>query len=393
MEFNELIQKHNIWRKNCINLVASENRMSPLSILALNSDMVGRYYFKKIFETETGLKYDYRGTKYIAEMYETTENLAKELFGASYVNLEMLSGHLANINILFSYCRPGDTIICSDTRYGGYPGLDADKLPKYLGLNVEFLPQSEIGGGIDIERLESLISETSPRLVMLSSSITITPFPVKEVSDLCHRYDIPFCYDASHPLGLIAGKQFQDPFSEGADIIIGSTHKSFPGPQGGIILGSEELFKVEEATDFVSVDNIHVNRVAALGVTLLEMKSFGESYAIQIIANAKALAKALETKGFTVEFKSIGYTQSHQFILRKDFGCYSKFTSDMENNGLILDNSGRVGVSEITRMGMKENDMTTVACFFEQVANNKFISTDVFDFMSSFQKVLYCFDD
>ena len=100
MVLNEVIQKHNVWRKNCINLVASENRMSPSAISALNSDMVGRYYFKKIFETETGLKYDYRGTKYIAEMYETTENLAKELFGASYVNLEMLSGHLANINIL-----------------------------------------------------------------------------------------------------------------------------------------------------------------------------------------------------------------------------------------------------------------------------------------------------
>ncbi len=393
MRFNEILQKHDLWRKSCINLVASENRMSPSANSALTSDMGSRYYFKDVFETETGLKYDYCGTKHIGEMYEITETLAKELFGAKYVNLEMLSGHLANINVLFSYCKPGDTLICSDTRYGGYPGLDVHKLPKYLGLNVEFLPQSEIGGSIDLEKLEKLIVDTTPRIVMLSSSITITPFPVKEVSELCHRYGIPFCYDASHPLGLISGNQFQDPFAEGADMIIGSTHKSFPGPQGGIILGKEEMDNIQAATDFVVVDNIHVNRIAALGVTLLEMKSFGEEYATQIIANAKALAISLAAKGFNIEFKSIGYTQSHQFLLRKDFGCYSTFTSNMEKNGLILDNSGRVGVSEITRMGMKEKDMMVLAGFFEQVVNNKSVSTDVFEFMSSFQQVLYCFTE
>ena len=395
MDFMNLINGHDEYRSKCINLVASENRLSPLASLALSSDMGHRYFFKKIFETETGLKYDYCGAKYIREMYEATEDVAKKLFGAEYVNLEMLSGHLANLNILFSYCKPGDTIICSDTLYGGYPGLGVDKLPKYLGLNVKFLPQTQIAGDVDLIALERLIVESSPKIVMLSSSITLFPFPVREVSSLCHKYNVPFCYDASHPLGLIAGGEFQDPFGEGADLIIGSTHKSFPGPQGGIILGQGQFANVEDATDFVVVDNIHPNRIAALGVTLYEAEEFGQAYAKQVVKNAKALSQALIDRGFSVAFQDKGCTESHQFLLIKDFGSYSEFASNMEKIGIILDNSGRIGVGEITRLGMTESEMATIANFFELVVSHgvaSSIENDVTSFMSEFSAAKYCFD-
>ncbi|MEY8198218.1 MAG: aminotransferase class V-fold PLP-dependent enzyme [Colwellia sp.] len=395
MAVSELTRKHNDWRSGCINLVASENKMSPAASEALVSDMGSRYFFKEIFETETGLKYDYCGAKYIREIYETTEDVAKRLFNANYVNLEMLSGHLANMNILLSYCKPGDTIICSDTRFGGYPGLAEDKLPKFLGINIKFIPQEEIGGVIDLDKLERLIIETKPKIVMLSSSITIFPFPVREVTNICHKYGIPFCYDASHPLGLIAGGEFQAPFEEGADLIIGSTHKSLPGPQGGIILGNNKNYEaIHQATDFVVVDNIHVNRVAALGVTLLETEKFGKEYARQIVINSKALAGALIKKGFSIAFSEQGCSESHQFLIQKDFGCYSKFTLSMEAAGIILDNSGRFGVSEVTRMGMKAPDMTIIADLISQVVTNGVddsIRDKVIGFMNEFKTVHYCF--
>jgi glycine hydroxymethyltransferase len=395
MSVSELTRKHNDWRSNCINLVASENKMSPAASEALVSDMGSRYFFKEIFETETGLKYDYCGAKYIREIYETTEDVAKRLFNANYVNLEMLSGHLANMNILLSYCKPGDTIICSDTKFGGYPGLAANKLPKFLDVNIKFIPQEEIGGVIDLDKLERLIIESKPKLVMLSSSITIFPFPVREVTNICHKYGVPFCYDASHPLGLIAGGEFQAPFEEGADLIIGSTHKSLPGPQGGIILGKDKNYDaIHQATDFVVVDNIHVNRVAALGVTLLETEKFGKDYARQIIINSKALATALNKKGFSIAFTELGYSESHQFLIQKDFGCYSKFTVSMEEAGIILDNSGRFGVSEVTRMGMKAPDMAIIADFIAQVATNSdgnSVRDRVVEFMNGFRAIQYCF--
>jgi glycine hydroxymethyltransferase len=391
-----IIEKHDNWRNSCINLVPSENIMSRDVAKALSSDMGHRYFFSKTFETETGISYEYRGTKHIQELYEVTTQIAKNLFKADYVNLSLLSGHIANLNILFSYCRPGDTIICTDTNMGGYPGLASDKLPSYLGINVEFLPQESIGGQVDIEALEKLILKTRPKIVMLSSSITIFPFPVEEVSALCKLYNIPFCYDASHPLGLIAGGAFQQPFDEGADLIIGSTHKSFPGPQGGIILGRGDQYQaIENATDFIVVDNIHLNRIAALAISMLEMKKFGQDYAKQIIANSKALAKALYSEGFDIAHRERGYTESHQFLMNSN-SDYSTFTKNLEETNIILDNSGRVGLNEVTRVGMKENDMPIIASFFRKILegeNDSKLKSEIREFKSQFNKMQYCFQD
>ncbi len=392
-EFQTILKKHDKLRNDCLNLIASENITSKNVRLALASDIQHRYYFTNNYLTKAGFSYQYRGTNHIKEMIDNTKKLAMEVFDADYVNLDMLSGHISNLNILFSYCKPGDTVFCSNTEYGGYPGLAFDKLPKYLGLKIEYIPQSEVGGAVNLELLKTMIHEKSPKIVILSSSITLFPFPVKEVSSLCREKGIIFVYDASHPLGLIAGKQFQEPFKEGADIIIGSTHKTFPGPQGGIILGKGNCSEIMKATDFVTVDNIHINRIAALGVALLEMKEYGEEYAIQIVKNAIKLASALEKIGINVRYRDYGYTQSHQFILewRSD---YSEFTNRLEQANIILDNSNRIGLSEITRYGMTEEDMVIIASFFERVNSGespKAVKRDVVNFKRSFSKLSYCF--
>lgn len=398
MNFNlfNSITNHSKWRSQCINLVASENRPSKAVLTALTSDMNQRYFFKEFFSTSSGFKYEYHGAKFIEEVYDTTESLAKDLFQATYVNLNMLSGHLSNLNMLLAFCQPGDTIVCTDTNFGGYPGLAPEKLPSYLKINIIYIPQNDLSSTVDLDRLEEILIQHKPKIVMLSSSITLFPFPVKEVSRLCREYNIPFCYDASHPMGLIAGKEFQNPFAEGADFIIGSTHKSFPGPQGGIILGNIDCDKINKSCDFVVVDNIHPGRIAALGIALLEMKHYGSDYAKQIILNAKYLAKYLEKRGINIEFREKDYTESHQFLLKKDFGYYEAFTKKLEEYGIILDNSGRIGVSEITRIGMKEIDMDQIALFITEIFSGnerKSLKNDIKDFSLSFDSIKYGFDD
>lgn len=397
IDLENIINSHNTWRGKCLNLVASENVMSNFVKQAFISDFGHRYYFFNAFSTNSGLSYEYKGSRFVKKLYEYTTNLANEVFGSDYANIDMHSGHLSNMNILFSYCKAGDTVICTDTEYGGYPGLANGKLPFYLGINSLFIPQDSIGGDIDIDELERLIMKSSPKIVILSSSITLFPFRVKEVSDLCKKYEVPFCYDASHPLGLIAGGEFQKPFDEGADLIIGSTHKSFPGPQGGIILGKGEgKFKsVEASTYFVTVDNIHLHRITALSLALYESKHFGKEYAKQIISNTKALAKALDEEGITVKFKDRGFSESHQLLIDTSTIKYADLTTKLEKCNIITDNSGRIGTGEITRFGLKEPEMQTIAKFISRIAFGEDIEVvrkDVVEFKSNFMEIKYTFD-
>lgn len=391
----KIIKNHDRWRSNCLNLVPSENLMSDFVKQAFTSDFGHRYFFQNTFSTESGLSYEYNGTKFIKELYEYTIGLANEVFQSKYANIDMHSGHLANLNIILSYCKKGDTIMCSDTEFGGYPGLAEGKLPTYLGVNSVYIPQNSIGGQVDLQEFESSIIKHAPKIVMLSSSITLFPFPVKEVSDICKKYNIPFCYDASHPLGLIAGGEFQKPFNEGADLIIGSTHKSFPGPQGGIILGKNKDYNnIVESTDFVTVDNIHLHRIAALAYSLYEMKHFGNDYAGQIIKNTKALALALDNEGFTVKFKNMGYSESHQLLLDTSQFNYPQLTSKFQTCNIITDNSGRIGTSEITRYGLKEDDMKVIAKFMCRIMQNENlekIKKDVIEFKSNFKELHFTF--
>jgi glycine hydroxymethyltransferase len=394
-EIKNFISNHDNWRNSCLNLIASENVMSDFVKQAFTSDFGHRYFFQNTFSTESGLSYEYNGTKFIKELYEYTTELANEVFGSRYANIDMHSGHLSNLNIILSYCKIGDTIMCSNTEFGGYPGLAEGKLPSYLGIKSVYIPQTSIGGQIDLQELEQSIIKHAPKIVMLSSSITLFPFPVKEVSDVCKKYNIPFCYDASHPLGLIAGGEFQKPFEEGADLIIGSTHKSFPGPQGGIILGkNKEYNNIVESTDFVTVDNIHLHRIAALSYSLCEMKHFGKNYARQIIKNTKALASALNDEGFTINFKDRGYSESHQLFIDTSQLEYSQLTSRFQECNIITDNSGRIGTSEITRYGLEEEDMKVIAKFMFRIADNEDIGKikkDVIEFKSNFNKLHFAF--
>jgi glycine hydroxymethyltransferase len=205
-------------------------------------------------------------------------------------------------------------------------------------------------------------------------------------------------------MGLIAGGQFQDPFAEGADVLAGSTHKTISGPQRGIVAtNDEELSKKIDAVIGASCflqSNFHPATLVALGVALAEVKQFGRAFAVQIIKNAQALAKALDEEGIPVLGSKHGYTQSHQVILKTEFfGCRRavEVKDKLEEVGIISDKVPRFGVQEITRLGMKEAEMKQIAVLIADAIQERRppqeIRKDVRDLAAAHQKIHFSFQD
>lgn len=389
----DLLKKHNRYRDNCINLSPSENALSPNAKQALQNDSGSRYYFETAYSHTKGASYTYAGAKYISELLRSCQLTAQKVFNAEYVSVYPISGHVANLGVLFAFTSSGDKIICHSPESGGYPGLDQNKLPKHLGLDVDYFPMREdIPNLIDIPATVQLIDAIKPKLIIFSSAHTLFPPDIKAIADVCNSVKCKIIYDGSHPLGLIAGKKFFDPLNNGADILIGGTQKSFPGPQGAIIATNRYVDEIKEIEHFIIVDNPHFHRIGALSITLCEMEQFGEDYAKQVISNSRSLAKELKGYGLPVLYEEQDFTESHMFKM-KIFPDYAKFTAKLEKANIIVDNAGRIGTNEMTRFGMKENEMKEIAylisCIFND-ADPQDILQKVKFLRNNFQDVVYC---
>ncbi len=334
-----------------MNLIPSENRGSPRMRAMFLADLGNRYNAPDKF---------YRGTKFADELLSLTEELARKAFGARYADVRSLSGHTADMAVLLSLTRAGDKVLSVNPRDGGYPGIAHLGLGALLKLENLYFAYDDTAVNIDAKASAHLIRSEKPKLVFFGSSFIPFPHPVRQ---LAPNIEGECIYDGSHVLGLIAGGEFQDPLREGCSLLIGSTHKSLPGPQGGIILSNnEEAFsKVAGKIHPGIVDNIHLDRVAALAVALIEMIQFGKAYAQAVVKNSQALAKALAAEGVKLKGASNGYTKSHQVLLDYDASKLLFLSSRLEHANIIADNGGRLGTSELTRMGYGPAEMETVA--------------------------------
>jgi len=266
---------------------------------------------------------------------------------------------------------------------------------------------------IDLEESRKKILELKPKFIVIGGSVILFPQPVRELKEICDQVGAKIIYDAAHVFGLITAGFFQNPLKEGADIITSSTHKTFPGPQGGIILGNidEELQKKIQDKIFPGVlSNHHLHRVPPLYFALEEMEEFGKDYVSQIIKNSKTLAEQLDSFGFDVLGKEKGFTESHQVVVNVEKqGRGSVVAKKLEDANIILNKniiSGdtanpdkpkgiRIGVQEMTRYGMKEKEMAAIAELIKEIIlDEKDIKTmkeKAIEFRKNFQKVEYCF--
>jgi glycine hydroxymethyltransferase len=349
---SKVVKDHQDWRtKECLNLIPSENRGSPQMRSMFLADLGGRYNAPDRF---------YRGTKYADELLSLTEEIARKVFGARYADVRSLSGHTADMAVLLSLTTAGDSILSVHPDNGGYPGITHLGLGSLLKLQNLYFPYDDRTVNIEPKESAQLIRSANPKVVFFGSSFIPFPPPAKQLSSVAEGTCV---YDGSHVLGLIAGGEFQDPLREGCSLLIGSTHKSLPGPQGGIILSNDE-----EAFNGVAgkihpgiVDNIHLDRVAALAVALIEMMQFGKSYAQAVVKNSQALARALAGHGVKVKGAAVGYTKSHQVLLDYDPSRLEFLATRLEQANIIGDNGGRLGTSELTRMGYGVSEMEEVA--------------------------------
>jgi len=364
-ELKRTLEKHERWRRErCLNLIASENVTSPAVRKILGSDLGHRY---------TATDHFYMGCKFINQTESIARELVRDVFGSEWADVTPLSGHITDMTLLSTFARRGDKILTMGTEYGGYFGTSEAGFPRILGLVNLYFPFDKDRWNIETEKTVELIASEVPRLVILGASYILFPHPVEQIAKACRETGTVLAFDGSHVMGLIAGGAFQQPLKEGARILVGSTHKSFFGPQGGIIAAFKPEGERMKETIFPAImDNAHWNRIAALAQALLEMKRFGRKYAAQVIRNSRALAEALDERGIPVRCKDYGYTASHQVLLDMDRLQDSAQVPDkLEQANVIVDRGVRLGTSEMTRRGMREGDMNDVAEIIARVIRSQ----------------------
>ncbi|MEM2089010.1 MAG: serine hydroxymethyltransferase [Thermoproteota archaeon] len=403
-----IVENQNRWRRQeCLNLIASESIISPLAEKYYVSDFNGRY------NEHSGAERHYCGTKYAYEVEELCNQIFRERFETPFADVRPISGAVANMVAYSAFAKPGDVIISLGIPNGAHVSSTQWGIAGVRGLkSIDMFFDAE-KMNIDVENTVRLIEKVKPRIIMFGASMFLFPEPVKEIREKIDS-KIKTVYDASHVFGLIYGGAFQDPLKEGADLITSSTHKTFQGPQGGIIIGNrnlnEEDWQKIEAAIFPGItSNTHIHRFPALAITALEMNAFGKDYAKQVVRNAKKFAESLYEKGFDVLCPELGFTESHQVMVNVSrFGGGKPVSELLEASNIICNKmalptdkpqdatrnpSGiRLGVQELTRWGMKEEEMKVVAELFKKIVmEGKMVKQEVVEFKRKFNEVHYCF--
>jgi glycine hydroxymethyltransferase len=402
----DLVKEQNEWRSRCINLIASENLTSVRTRGIMGSDFAHRYA-----EGHPGERY-YQGTEIVDEIESLLKQQMKTIFRCKHTDVRPISGTIANDAVFSRYIKWGDMVIVNSTPGGGHISHHrAGSVGKYTRNIVNF-PLTPDGYHIDVERTVDLMKAFEPKVLVLGKSLFLFPEPVKELSAVCRRKGIALIYDAAHVLGLVAGHQFQDPLGEGAPLVTASTHKTFFGSQRGVILSNvddEEWRRIDKGAFPGSSSNHHLETLVALSVAAYEMMEFGVEYARQIVANAKHLAVKLFEAGFKVQGERFGFTESHQVAIDvAELGGGDAVARTLKDNRIITNMNLlpfeplekatspagiRLGVQEMTRVGMKEPDMERIAEFFKKaLMEKKYVGDEVKEYRGGFQEVLFSFD-
>ncbi len=413
------LKEHHKWFETSIPLIASENIPSPAVREAIISDFGNRYA-----EGWPGERV-YAGCIYIDNVEVECMKLAKKLYKAKFADVRPISGVIANLAIYSAFTNPGDVMLAPSIPAGGHISHGKKEHSGTAGLvhglEIEFYSFNAEEMTIDVDKTKAKVKELEkkgrlPKMAMFGGSLFLFPHPVKELADFLKSFDMHINYDAAHVAGLIAGGKFQDPLREGADTMTMSTHKTLFGPQGGLVLGSKEHEeRIKKAIFPGLTSSHHIHHMAGKAIAFAEALEFGKDYAIQILKNAKAFAEALSDVGFKVLGESRGFTESHQIAVNVlDYSDGGKVEAELEKANIIVNRqlipgdikAGRhyfhpggirLGVSEITRIGMKQEEMKEIASFIKEIViekkDPKKILPKVKSFRNDYQQVQYCFDN
>jgi glycine cleavage system T protein (aminomethyltransferase) len=425
------------WRqKESINLIPSEQTPSLLVKLFSMMDPSGRYGEHRKFEAfEDKEIFYYQGTKLIEEVETLVTEEFQNFLGCSEVETRVISGQMANaavfsglMDYLNRFYRKRDPRRIRKvmnhhlTRGGHLSAQPMGALRDYVAVDplmeraavIEFPVLTDDPYQIDLKETKDLIEIHQPVLLILGKSMMIYREPLRELAQMIsgmHPKPI-LVYDMAHVLGL-AGPSYQEPFKEGADLVTSSTHKTFFGSQRGIIASNmsegteyEDLWETILKRVFPgSVSNHHLGTLLGLLMASYEMNAFKSEYQKAVISSAKAFAKALRDRGLTVEGNpALGYTETHQVIVRVGYGKGPVMASRLEENNIIVNYQGapddegftaasclRMGVQEMVRFGMKEDDFGEMAEYISEVVlKGRSVAAEVSQFRKRFTEMKYC---
>jgi aminomethyltransferase len=419
-ELRQSAARNHRWRReHCINLIPSETCTSAFVDTLAISDPAGRYNEHKPMRAlglnAAHVRY-YKGTDYIMEKEDELVAALASFFECSCVEARVISGQMANDTVYDALVRFRNRqqtgleprrlsrVLVHDLNRGGHLSAQMmGALRNYVAVDpvterpgVEhFRYREDNPHAIDVDATIDLIARTRPDLVVFGRSVIIEREPVAAIARFVHDHfgtanpSRPLImFDAAHVLGLI-GEHYQRPLHEGADVVTGSTHKSFFGPQRGVILSDitpghpfEEFWTQVRARAFPGhVSNHHLGTLLGLLGASYEMLAFKNEYPRMVIANARAFAAALAGEGLSVEGDAdAGYTHTHQVLLRVARGRGEHAASRLEASGIITNPQAywddasfaaasgvRMGTQEMTRYGMRPDDFATLASLIARI--------------------------
>lgn len=368
-EIAEAMENEKNRQENKIELIASENFVSPAVMTAMGSPLTNKYA-----EGYPGKRY-YGGCEYVDVVENLARDRACELFGAEHANVQPHSGAQANMAVFFAMLEPGDTVLSMSLAHGGHlsHGSPVNMSGKYF--NIVPYGVSEDTNTIDYDEVERLAKEHKPKLILAGASAYPRAIDFERFSKIAKEVGAYLMVDMAHIAGLVAAGLHQSPVPY-ADFVTTTTHKTLRGPRGGLILCREEYAKQIDKAIFPGIQGgplMHV--IASKAVCLKEALSpeFKE-YQKQIIKNAAALANALMDNGFKLVS---GGTDNHLMLLNlTDTGKTGKEVEKIlddcnitaNKNAIPFDTKSpfitsglRIGTPAVTSRGMKEDDMREIA--------------------------------
>ena len=436
---NKAAENH-VWRQErCVNLIPSEMTPSRAVRLLSGSDPSFRYAEHK----KTASFYDnevfyYQGTKFIDEVERALVAELRRYFGCTEVEARVISGQMSNTTVfsaLMDYKnrlnrkqtprRLGYILNNHIIKGGHLSAQPMGALHDYVAVDpeterpavVNFPVLRENLFKIDVEETKKVIERYRPEFIIFGKSMVLHKEPVREIRAFVdeQKIDTTIMYDMAHVLGLV-GPHFQQPFAEGAEIVTGSTHKTFFGPQRGVIAVNYredelkyDLWKTIQTRAFPgAVSNHHLGTVLGLLMAAYEMNAFGDAYQKNVIANAKSFARSLKQAGLDVAGDpNIGYTETHQVIVKTGYGTGPEIAERLEENNVVVNYQAtpeeegftasgalRLGVSEMTRFGFGPKGFETLANLMADcILRNKSIAGEIAKLRAGYTKLLYCFDD
>ena len=433
------LENHEWRQEQCVNLIPSENTPSRAVRLLSGSDPACRYAeHKKVLAFYDKEVFYYQGTKFIDEVERLLVEEMRAYFGCTEVETRTLSGQMSNMAVFSALMdwknradrkseakRLGYVMNNHIIKGGHLSAQPMGALHDYIAIDpvtekpavVNFPVCADNPYRMDVEETKKLIDRYRPELIVFGKSMVLHKEPVAEIRKFVDEQRIPttIMYDMAHVLGLI-GDHFQNPFAEGAEIVTGSTHKTFFGPQRGIIgVNYQEdelkygLWKTIESRTFPgSVSNHHLGTQLGMLMAAYEMNQFRDSYQKAVIDNAKSFARSLKAHGLDVAGDpAIDYTETHQVIVSVGYGEGPDIAERLERNNIVVnyqatpDEEGftasgalRMGVSEMTRFGFEAKDFDKLAGLMADcILRGTDVKEEVQKLRGEHLEMRYCFDD